>query len=88
VQAPLEKLTYRFLPPFFFPPFFAMENPPSPALGCENSSTRYRVASAAWHVSSHVTERLASVLTLFAPDASNACCGERERSQKKRGCVV
>ena len=66
MQAPLEKLTYRFLPPFFFPPFFAMENPPSPALGCENSSTRYRVASAAWHVSSHVTERLASVLTLFA----------------------
>ena len=78
--APLGKQSYRFFPPFFLPPFFAMENPPSPALGCENSSTRYRVASAAWHVSSHVTERLASVLTLFAPDASNACGGERERS--------
>ena len=69
MQAPLEKHTYRFLPPFFFPPFFAMENPPSPALGCENRPARHRVASAAWHVSSHVTERLASVLTLFAPDA-------------------
>jgi hypothetical protein len=41
----------------------------------------YREASAAWHVSSRVTERLALVLTLLRSDERE----ESERSKKKRG---
>jgi hypothetical protein len=84
IRPPVGFQQLPLLTALFLAAFFRHGKSPLSCLGCENSSARYRVASAAWHVSSHVTERLASVLTLFV----ELRCGASRRKRaitKKEG---
>jgi hypothetical protein len=82
-----------FLAALFLSAFFCHWNlPPLMSQVAKTVRRVYREASAAWHVSSRVTERLALVLTLCAavqlkPDTTfiGRWSEESERSQKKRG---